>query len=116
MRVMRATRGAGIGEGDRCSVIHNLKMVCPQGHVFAAISYNDAVRDQADAAYHLGLGAHLVAKGGPPVCAVCGAITFTLDDEVTEYRSMSEAIPALTEIAIKAMRERDQLSSSDDRN
>jgi len=109
-------QGFTTGEGHRCTVIHNLKRVCSQGHTFTAISYDDAQHTKAEAAYQLGRGESLIAKGGPPVCAVCGSVVFHLEDVVTEYRSMLEAIPPLIEIALGEMRERDELVRSADRN
>lgn len=97
-------------------MIHNLKMVCPQGHVFAAVAWNDEHHTQADAADYLDLGAAVVAKGGPPVCEACGAIAFTLDDEVTDYRSMAEAMPALAAKAIEDMESRQDYTRAADRN
>jgi len=97
-------------------MIHNLKRVCPQGHTFTDIYYDDAQHTKAEAAYQLGRGEILIAKGGPPVCAACGSVVFRLEDLVTEYRSMHEAIPPLIEIALGEMRERDELVRSEDRN
>jgi len=97
-------------------MIHNLKQVCPQGHTFAAISYDDAQHTKAEAAYYLGKGAGLLARNGPPVCPECGAVDFRLEDVVTDYATMTNAIPALTAIALDEMIKRDELTRTADRN
>jgi hypothetical protein len=97
-------------------MIHNLRMVCPRGHCFAAVAWNDAHNTQDLAASYLAAGADLLAHGGPIICQVCGSIEFHLEDVLTAYRSTAQAIPALTSAAIGEMRERDRLARTDDRN
>jgi hypothetical protein len=78
--------------GGGGSVIHVLELVCTAGHVHESILWDDASHTEADAAYRLGR----LALPTIPVCEVCGATSFQLQDRVTEHETLERAARAAT--------------------
>jgi len=89
-------------------MIHILQLLCPAHHCFTAVAWDDAHTDLYRATSELGKRSAQVG-GRDPACALCGSKDFSLEDGVTAWTTMDEAMPHLIKEMAAQLRTRDRL-------